>query len=165
MATYKGKNTLKSVMQLARERAIYNSEVKGVTDFNFAEKTLYGRVDPQHNPIVADSSYLKPIMTVHSDIPLPIMVMNFVSEQFRDFERHFAKGCQLGFVEKDSTWKTGTSRSVQNKRNTNTVYHRLRKARKLEKSDQLQKKIPYLVSQKVRLFQLDRSRRFGKLET
>ena len=101
MATYKGKNTLKSVMQLARERAIYNSEVKGVTDFNFAEKTLYGRVDPQHNPIVADSLYLKPIMTVHSDIPLPIMVMNFVSEQFRDFERHFAKGCQLGFVEKD----------------------------------------------------------------
>jgi len=85
-------------MRLARERAIYNSEVKKVTDFNFAEKTLYGRVDIQHNPIIVNDLYLKPIMVAHSDTPMPMMVMNFVSDQFRDFERHFAKGRLLGYI-------------------------------------------------------------------
>ena len=86
------------MLLLGRERATYNFEVKQVTDFNFAEKTLYGKVDRQHNPVLPRVNYLKPIRLSDSDQPLPTLVMNFVSDQFTDFENHFAKGCQMGFV-------------------------------------------------------------------
>ena len=101
MATYKGKNDLKSLKRLARERVIYNSEVKNVTDFNFAEKTLYGRVDRQHNPIIPRMNYLKPVSLSNSKVSMPVMLMNFVSDQFTDFEQHFARGCQLGNIPND----------------------------------------------------------------
>lgn len=101
MSTYKGKNSLKSVAALGRERATYNSEVKEVTDFNFAEKTLYGRVDRQHNPVFPRANFLKPIKLSDSDQPLPMLLMNFVADQLNDFETYFAKGCQMGFVAGD----------------------------------------------------------------
>ncbi len=41
MSKYKGKNKIKSVINLATQRAKYNVEVEEITDFHFAEKILF----------------------------------------------------------------------------------------------------------------------------
>ena len=101
MSKYKGKNKIKSVINLATQRAKYNVEVEEITDFHFAEKILYGKVDRQHNPVITNNKYLKPIQISTSENPLPVFVMNFVTEQFLDFERYFTRGCQLQNIAKE----------------------------------------------------------------
>ena len=99
--TFNGKNNLKTT-RLAFERANYNinafsDEAKQVVDFNFAEKTFYGRVNRQLEPVIVNEDFLLPITVGSSDGNSP-RAINFVADQFRDMELHFAKACRMGVI-------------------------------------------------------------------
>ena len=99
--TFNGKNNLKTT-RLAFERANYNvnafsDDVKQVVDFNFAEKTFYGRVNRQLEPVIVNEDFLLPITVGSQDVSSPRAV-NFVVDQFRDLELHFAKACRMGVI-------------------------------------------------------------------
>lgn len=99
--TFNGKNNLKTT-RLAFERANYNvnafsDDAKQVVDFNFAEKTFYGRVNRQLEPVIVNEDFLTPITVGSSDGNSP-RAINFVADQFRDMELHFAKACRMGVI-------------------------------------------------------------------
>ena len=103
MATFKGKNDIKSVKRLAKERAIYNRDAfpekpLNVVDFNFAERTLYGRIDREHNPVIPLEEFIVPLPIANSTDPSTTLLMNFVVDQFMDLELHFAKACRMGKI-------------------------------------------------------------------
>lgn len=104
MSTYKGKNKIKSVINLATQRAKYNLEINDITDFHFAEKILYGKVDRQHNPVISKNTYLKPVQISTSEEPMPVFAMNFVTDQFLDFESYFTRGCQIQNIAKEDQY-------------------------------------------------------------
>ena len=67
MAKFKGKNSIKSTRYLAQQRARYKAHAfpqnsgmgpQQITDFNFAEKTLYGRVDENLNSVIPLNEYV-----------------------------------------------------------------------------------------------------------
>ena len=98
---FNGKNDLKTT-RLAFERANYNANAfsdddKQIVNFNFAEKTFYGRVNRQLEPVVALEEFLTPITVGSQDVSSP-RAMNFVVDQFRDMELHFAKACRMGVI-------------------------------------------------------------------
>lgn len=104
MAKFKGKNSLKTT-KLAFERATYRIEAfeedyPHVYDFGFAERTFYGRVNRMLEPVVVKEEFLKEI-TVSSTEPVGYRAVNFVSDQFRDMEAHFAKACRMGVIPTD----------------------------------------------------------------
>ena len=99
--TFNGKNNLKTT-RLAFERANYNvnafsDDAKQVVDFNFAEKTFYGRVNRQLEPVIVKEEFLEPITIGSQDVSSP-RAINFVADQFRDMELHFAKACRMGVL-------------------------------------------------------------------
>tara|TARA_R110002110_G_scaffold140107_2_gene327189 strand:- start:744 stop:1934 length:1191 start_codon:yes stop_codon:yes gene_type:complete len=103
VATFKGKNDIKSVKRLAKERAIYNRDAfpekpLNVVDFNFAERTLYGRIDREHNPVIPLEEFIVPLPIANSTDPSTTLLMNFVVDQFMDLELHFAKACRMGKI-------------------------------------------------------------------
>ena len=109
MAKFKGKNSIRKVATLAKERAKYNLLAfpendgmgpKQVVDFNFAEKGLYGRVDRQHNPVIAKSEFIIPLSRSNNRVDT-VRLMNFVTDQFIDFESHFVRACRLGLIPVD----------------------------------------------------------------
>lgn len=131
MANFKGKNSINSVGELSRQRAKYNTQAfssnggvgpKQVLDFNFAERTNYGRVDRQHNPVYPIKDYIVPIMSSDNSISTNL-VMNFVADQFRDLETHFVKACRSNLIPTDDpilsvlTAKKGYMDPVQDYKN------------------------------------------------
>ena len=101
---FNGKNDLKTT-RLAFERANYNANAFSedslqVVDFNFAEKTFYGRVNRQLEPVVINEDFLKPITVSGQDVGTP-RAINFVVDQFKDMELHFAKACRMGVIPVD----------------------------------------------------------------
>jgi hypothetical protein len=104
MRKFKGKNSLKTT-RLAYERANYKLNAFGddqvqVTDFNFAERNFYGRVNRQLEPVVVDEQYLVPLSLATQE-PVTHRLVNFVANQFRDMELHFAKACRMGVIPTD----------------------------------------------------------------
>ena len=109
MTKFKGKNTIQSIGNLARERAKYKllafPENGGlgpnqIMDFNFAERVNYGRVDRQHNPVYPNTDFIVPLASSNSTSET-ILVMNYVSDQYRDLEEHFVKACRLSLIPTD----------------------------------------------------------------
>tara|TARA_R100000664_G_scaffold32212_1_gene46771 strand:+ start:38 stop:1243 length:1206 start_codon:yes stop_codon:yes gene_type:complete len=109
MTRFKGKNSIKKVRSLSRERAKYNLDAFGgineavpkqVVNFNFAEKTFYGRVDRQHNPVAPGLDFIVPLMSSNNK-DSTINLMNFVADQYNDLEEHFVRACRLGLVPVD----------------------------------------------------------------
>ena len=101
MTRFNGNNSLKT-SRLAFERAKYKLEAfqedhPHVSDFNFAERTFYGRVNRMLEPVVANEEFLTPIATSDTDISTH-RAMNFVSQQFKDMELHFSKACRMGVI-------------------------------------------------------------------
>ena len=106
MSRFKGKNDIESTSTLAIERARYNRLAfpennglgpKQVVDFNFAEKGLYGKVNRQLTPVIANRDFLVPLELTNQRQGTKL-VMNFVAQQFRDFENHFIRACRLGLL-------------------------------------------------------------------
>ena len=110
MTNFKGKNELKTIslgyerinykLNAFGERDIDYKEPDQVEDFNFAEKTFYGRVNRQLKPIIVDENFLLPLET-SSDTKSALRAMNFVTEQFKDLELHFSKACRMGVIPVD----------------------------------------------------------------
>ncbi len=101
MAKFNGKNNLKT-SKLAFERAKYRLEAfeedyPHVYDFGFAERTFYGRVNRLLEPVVVKEEFLKNITVSDQDVGTH-KALNFVADQFRDMEQHFAKACRLGVI-------------------------------------------------------------------
>jgi hypothetical protein len=110
MTYFKGKNEIKSIRRLISERIKYQTQSyirededeapPQVVDFNFAERTLYGRVDRQLNPVIPNENFLFPLVSTNSRVNT-VRVMNFVGQQFKDLESHYIRACRLGVIPKD----------------------------------------------------------------
>ena len=112
MSKFKGKNSIQSTARLAIERAKYNREAfpendslgpEQVVDFNFAERTLYGRVNRQLTPVIVNQDYLKAVTTFNAR-QANMLLMNFVVDQIEDFESHFVRACRLGLIPRDDDY-------------------------------------------------------------
>ena len=112
MPDFKGKNSIKSTAKLAFERAKYQTEAfpenaglgpEQVVDFNFVERTYYGRVDRQLNAVEAMSDFVVPIFSTNNRNN-EISAMNFVADAFNDFEQHFVKACKLGLINNEDPY-------------------------------------------------------------
>ena len=104
MPKFNGKNNLKT-SRLAFERAKYKLEAfeqfyPHVYDFGFAERTFYGRVNRLLEPVVVKEEFLKE-MTVSGQDVGSHRAINFVSDQFKEMELHFAKACRMGTIPTD----------------------------------------------------------------
>jgi hypothetical protein len=106
MSKYQGKNEIKKTKRLAHERAKYKlgafkdelGEVpKNVKDFNFSDRTLYGRVDENLDTIYPKELYLKP-MAQEQDI---FFVVDFVKEQFTLFKNKIRQAVNLRSIPAD----------------------------------------------------------------
>ena len=112
MSKFKGKNDIESTSTLAVERSRYNREAfpqneglgpEQVVDFNFAEKNLYGKVNRELTPVIARKEFLVPL-TITNESQGTKLVMNFVADQFKDFENHFIRACRLGLLPVDDPY-------------------------------------------------------------
>jgi len=105
MAKFKAKNNNKSTFFQAAFRSKYNAEAfpennslgpVGVVDFLFAERHLYGRVDQNLDVVVPNQSSLKRITSPEN--PSGTRLMNFVADQFIDFQRTFERALNGGKI-------------------------------------------------------------------
>jgi len=101
MTKFNGNNNLKT-SRLAFERAKYKLEAfeqdyPHVYDMGFAERTFYGRVNRLLEPVVVKEEFLKNITVSDQDVGSQ-SAMNFVVDQFKDMEIHFAKACRMGVI-------------------------------------------------------------------
>tara|TARA_R110001583_G_scaffold5202_4_gene28455 strand:- start:1049 stop:2275 length:1227 start_codon:yes stop_codon:yes gene_type:complete len=106
MSKFKGKNTLKSPIELMYYRHLYDTTAfpengglgpPQIVDFNFAERNLYGKVDRQLNPVYAKEQYLAPVVNSNNRNNT-IRAMDFVCHQFNDFESHYFRACRMGLI-------------------------------------------------------------------
>ena len=87
MSLFYVKNNGESAKDLFDKRMIYRTEVRNIeysnlTDFNFAEKQLYGRVSRQYVPIIY-RNYLAPLKGLRSDPGGPsLKAIAFVVDAF-----------------------------------------------------------------------------------
>ena len=109
MTKFDAKNTTKPLRRLASERAEYTLQAfpenngmgpSQVTNFNFAERTLYGRVDRQHNPVIPKKEFIVPAMTPDGR-PSAVLLMNFVAYQWRDLQLYYRKSTRMGLLNTD----------------------------------------------------------------
>ena len=73
---------------------------KHVLDFNFAERTQYGKVDLKGNAMIARQSKLKPV-TSTTNSSNTIMLQNFMAEAYTEFVNHMNRACQLRIIKND----------------------------------------------------------------
>ena len=102
MATFKGTNKTKSARLLLHRRAKYklnsfpiNSGMgpKQINDFNFAELTMYGKIDTYGDPVILDSQYLKG--SKYATGPSTVVLADFVTDMFNDFQNYFITACRI----------------------------------------------------------------------
>lgn len=96
MTTFNGNNGSKA-LRTAFERANYklnafSNEDDQVVDFHFAEKTFYGRVDRQLDPVILKLEYLKSIDEANSQ------VLNFVADQFYEMNTRYRNALNLNLI-------------------------------------------------------------------
>jgi len=112
MTDFKGKNNIPSTARLAFERSQYNlkafPENNGmgppqVVDFNFAERTFYGRVNNIHDPVLPMINYIKPIYESNNNESV-ILAMNFVADQFNAFQTHYIRACRMGLIPRQDAY-------------------------------------------------------------
>jgi hypothetical protein len=108
MAKFKAKNATKSTTVLTVNRRKYDIQAfpennslgpVGVVDFLFAERNLYGRVDQNLNVVVPNQDSLKTV--VSGENPTGVVLMNFVADQFKDFQRTFERALNGGKIRSD----------------------------------------------------------------
>jgi hypothetical protein len=108
MAKFKAKNATKSTTVLTVNRRKYDVQAfpennslgpVGVVDFLFAERNLYGRVDQNLNVVVPNQDSLKTV--VSGENPTGVVLMNFVADQFKDFQRTFERALNGGKIRSD----------------------------------------------------------------
>jgi len=109
MPKFKGKNSITSAKHLLYQRHLYDTEAfpedggmgpPQIVDFNFAERNLYGKVDRQHNPVYAKTTFIVPVFSANNKNST-ILAMDFVADQFNKFEAHYLRACRMGLIPVD----------------------------------------------------------------
>ena len=105
MTKFKAKNSNKSTFFQAAFRSKYKREAFlannslgpiGIVDFTFAERNLYGRVDENLNVVVPKRESLKTVTSLEN--PTGVVLMNFVADQFADFQLTFERALNGGKI-------------------------------------------------------------------
>lgn len=96
MSNFKGNNNSKT-LKTAFERANYklnafnDSEIQ-VVDFNFAERTFYGRVNRQIDPVIPNENFIR---NFHNQ---DFRIMNFVGDQFKEMYVRYQNALNLSLI-------------------------------------------------------------------
>ena len=96
MSKFNGNNNSKT-LRTAFDRANYklnafkDSEIQ-VVDFNFAEKTFYGRVNRQLDPVIPNEEFIR---NFHNQ---DFRVMNFVGDQFKEMYVRYQNALNLSLI-------------------------------------------------------------------
>jgi hypothetical protein len=99
MANFNGNNNSKT-LKTAFERANYklnafsDSEIQ-VVDFNFAERSFYGRVNRQLDPVIPNQNFMR------SFKKQDFQIMNFVGDQFREMYARYQNALNLSLINKE----------------------------------------------------------------
>ena len=96
MSKFNGNNNSKT-LKTAFERANYklnafnDSEIQ-VVDFNFAERTFYGRVNRKIDPVIPNQNFTK---NFHNQ---DFRIMNFVGDQFKEMYIRYSNALNLSLI-------------------------------------------------------------------
>ena len=96
MSRFNGNNNSKT-LKTAFDRANYKlnafqpNDVQ-VVDFHFAEKTFYGRVNRQLDPVMVDEAYLR---TFHNQ---DFRILHFVRDQFKEMSIRYQNALDLSLI-------------------------------------------------------------------
>ena len=96
MSKFNGNNNSKT-LKTAFERANYklnafnDSDIQ-VVDFNFAERTFYGRVNRKIDPVIANQNFIK---NFHNQ---DFRIMNFVGDQFKEMYVRYSNALNLSLI-------------------------------------------------------------------
>ena len=112
MTKFKGKNSIKEASSLFIQREIFKQEAydsisntlknSTVRDFNFADYSLYGRVDLDGVLKIPTNSSLQQIRTESGEES--VRVVNFVAHAFTDFKNFFDKKLGSGKIPHDEDY-------------------------------------------------------------
>ena len=97
MPKFNGNNSSKTI-KTAFERANYKlngfneSEIQ-VVDFNFAEKTFYGRVNRQLDPVIPNQEFIR---NFHNQ---DFRIVNFVGDQFKEMYVRYQTALDLSLID------------------------------------------------------------------
>jgi|ETNvirenome_6_85_1030632.scaffolds.fasta_scaffold12452_2 hypothetical protein len=111
MAKYNAKNSFKKLKNLTIERAKYRAQAfaselgetpKNVKNFNFTDKTMYGRIDLNYDTVFMKDEFLKAISQGQDTF----FVHNPVAESFRLFRKRMQDATAQLHIPKDDPYLT-----------------------------------------------------------
>tara|TARA_R110000824_G_scaffold50094_2_gene140209 strand:+ start:745 stop:1962 length:1218 start_codon:yes stop_codon:yes gene_type:complete len=109
MSRFKGKNGL-GTKELFYSRLNYavsahpaGQRSQPIKDFHFSEKTMYGRIDKRHQPIILNNFFLKPIKSQAGSRSGPLRAVNFVVDAFEALVLEFKKAAFAGKLDDSDT--------------------------------------------------------------
>ena len=112
---FHGNNSITPIQRLMLERGNYKSFAfpenggrgpSNVLDFNFAERTQYGKVNIKGNAVIARQDTLKPVVST-TDSNNTVMLQNFMADAYSDFVNHMQRACQLRIIKNDHPFLSG----------------------------------------------------------
>ena len=97
MSNFKGNNNSKTLIT-GVERARYKNLAFGpyedqVVDFNFAERSFYGRVNRQLNPVIVNEQFLR---SFHNQ---NFQIINFAGDQFKEMYVRYRNALNLSLID------------------------------------------------------------------
>ena len=108
MARFFGKNNEPITQNLVGERArfkvnAYRKEADGldqkpIVDFNFAERTLYGRIDQDLGSIIPKPEFMVSLSNTQRP-ESGVQLLDFVADMYRDFTNNFERACRLQLLD------------------------------------------------------------------
>lgn len=108
MARFFGRNNEPIVQNLAGERARYKVNAyekdsdgldeKPIVDFNFAERTLYGRIDQTLDSVHPSGRHIVSIASTNNP-ESGVQLMDFCADMFQDLVNNFEKSCRLQLID------------------------------------------------------------------
>ena len=114
MATYTGKNKYTSTRILSNERMRYSTgafrsdvdiDKPNVTNFTFAQRVFYGRVDPKMNSIVPKRGNMA--FSQQSADDDGAMMFDFVKDAFHDMVSDFKRATSISAIPEDDNYLSG----------------------------------------------------------
>ena len=125
MARFFGKNDERITQNLVGERArykvnAYQKEADGldqkpIVDFNFAERTLYGRIDQELNSVAPNSQFMVSLSNTQNP-ESGVQLLDFVADMYSDLANNFEKACRLQLLDNNDPFlsKINAYRSYEN---------------------------------------------------
>lgn len=133
MARFFGKNNERITQNLVGERARFKVNAylkdrdgldqKPIVDFNFAERTLYGRVDNNMNSVTPRSDFMVSLSNTLNP-ESGVQLLDFVADMYSDLVDNFEKACRLQLIENNDTYlsKINAYRSYEEPQFDYTLY-------------------------------------------